>query len=213
MGDNSAQLAAGPDGTLGAIWERRVGTEDLIQRVVRFDAPTGTDCMNAAFGVDMNAMFGVPEQLLGDVCTAPLSAKSAWRILTFWGMNSSYELMPPGYVPAAPTPAEDLTAKLTSVKVVIDAGTRKSKTFTFSPPAVLRTDLTYGDYFGFPDFLPQPIAWTLPKLSPLPAGDHRVQVFWTLSAQHCDGFSDVPAFSCLPSGDVLMQSLTTTVVK
>ena len=37
-------------------------------------------------------------------------------------------------------------------------------------------------------------------MAPLSLGHHTVQLFWVLTAQHCDGLSTEEAESCLPAG-------------
>lgn len=207
-GYSSARVAAGPDGTVGAVWERRIDSTDRVQGVVQFSPATASGCADGN-GVDYNILFGVPEPF-ADLCPS-IAAKSEWRTSGFWFTNTAYDVVPPGYVPAAPTPREDFIAKFTAVKVVVDAGSKKPKTFTFTPAAALRADLTYGDYIGFGFDIP--LIWTIPKVGPLPVGDHTVQVFWTFSAQHCDGFGDDPALDCLPAGDTLMRQFSFAVVK
>lgn len=200
-------IASGSDGTVAAVWERRVDSDDLVQGVIRRDPGGPNHCVNE-FGVDLNFLFGVPEELVARHCTT-VSARSKWRPLTLWFTNTVFDQVPPGYVPAAATPLEDLRAVLTAVKVVIDRGTKRQKTVVVSPAASLRTDRTADDYipFGFA----YPMAATLPLMASLPAGEHTVQVIWTLGAQHCDGLGDVEEFNCLASGDNDMGTRSFTV--
>jgi hypothetical protein len=201
------QVAAGPEGTVAAVWEQRIGDADRIQGVVRSDPAGGNHCVNE-FGVDLNLTFGVLEQLVAGPCRT-VSARAKWRPLTFWTMNTVFDVMPPDYVPAGPTPLEDLAARLASVTVVIDRDTKREKTVVFSPAAALRTDLTLDDYVPFE--FSYPIAATLPLMASLPAGDHTLRVIWTLSSEHCDGFGDVPGANCLASGDNVLLTRTFTV--
>ncbi len=94
--------------------------------------------------------------------------------------------------------------KLEAVKYVVDPGTRQERTHTFSGAQVLRTDLTLGDIQDGPyPFPPEsPLALTLAKARPLPPGDHFVQTYLVLSAEHCDGLGDVREENCLPAGEV-----------
>jgi hypothetical protein len=52
----------------------------------------------------------------------------------------------------------------------------------------------------------------LPELPPLPPGEHEVEIHFELSDEWCDGLSDDPLWSCLPSGDTCVFSQFFTVV-
>jgi hypothetical protein len=45
------------------------------------------------------------------------------------------------------------------------------------------------------------MASILARLAPLSIGDHFLEAFVLLGAEHCDGFSTDPDFSCLPAGE------------
>ncbi|MGH3079852.1 MAG: hypothetical protein ACRDNH_01790 [Gaiellaceae bacterium] len=167
----------------------------------RVDPPGHQDANHCIIpsGVDLNALFGVPEQFRTRICTV-ISAGEHWRIFGFWytddGVDSVY---PEGYVPLRPLPIEDFVAKF-SVKVVIDGGTSQQKTYLFSSAEALRTDITLDQLMpGNPPF---PMAAIMPRLQPLSVGDHTLQVIWVLSAQHCDGLGTVIGKNCLPAGEL-----------
>jgi uncharacterized delta-60 repeat protein len=162
-------------------------------------------CVNGSF-VDLNAVFGVPEQF---VCGATINAGEPWRPLAFWFVGPAYFAAPPGYIPAAETPLEDLVSKLDAVKVVVDAGTKQQSTTVFSPARALRTDVTL-DQFD-PEAPPFPMAVTLPSMKPLKVGEHTVEVVWVLDEMHCDGLGESPADNCLPAGDVSFGRRVVTV--
>jgi hypothetical protein len=167
----------------------------------RVDPPGHQDanhCINS-LGVDMNVLFGVPEQFRNQFCME-VSAGEHWRPFALWftddGVDSVY---PAGYLPLRPLPLEDFVAKLT-VKVVIDGGTLRQKTYVFSPAEAVRTDITFGQLVpGNPPF---PMASTMPRMDPLSVGDHTFELFWVLSAQHCDGLAADVENNCLPAGDL-----------
>ena len=85
----------------------------------RVDPPGRQDANHCFFftGVDLNDLFGVPEQFRDFLCRE-VSAGEHWRPFAPWitddGVDSVY---PAGYVPLRPRPIEDFVAKLT-VKVV-----------------------------------------------------------------------------------------------
>jgi hypothetical protein len=121
--------------------------------------------------------------------------------------------VPPGYIPSRATPIEDLASKLKTVKVVLDRGSNRQSTVVVPAAAALRTDRTFRDFSPSDFSQPYPMGVTIPKLAPLDPGDHSAEVIWTLTAQHCDGFTDVEEYSCLPRGDVSMGTRRFTVVK
>jgi len=45
------------------------------------------------------------------------------------------------------------------------------------------------------------MASILARLLPLSVGEHFVEAFVVLSAEHCDGFTTDPDLSCLPAGE------------
>lgn len=203
-------VAVGADGTLAAVWERREDAEDRVQGVVRIDPlERRADRCRNEFGVDMNVLFGVPEQFVLGACTT-ITAGTRWRPLALWYTNTFFETVPPGFVPAAATPLGDLMAKLRAVKVVVDPGSDAQRTVTLSPAEAVRTDRTFDDYS--PSGPAYPMAVAIPRMAPLAAGQHTARIIWTLKAEHCDGFTDEAASSCLPSGDVVMSTRRFSVV-
>ena len=173
--------------------------------------PPGHEDANHCFwfsGVDVNELFGVPEQFHHFLCRE-LSAGEHWRPFVSWiagdGVDSVY---PAGYVPLRPLPIEDFVAKLT-VKVVTDGGTPQQKTYVFSPAAAVRTDITLDQLE--PDAPPLGLAVTMPRMKPLSVGAHTYEVTWVLSAQHCDGFGTVVEENCLPAGELPIDGGPLTV--
>ena len=85
--------------------------------------------------------------------------------------------------------------------MVTDGGTRLERTYTFSPTDedAFHYDVTIHDInpATFPDL---PGFIVIPRMAPLSRGHHTVQLFWVLTAQHCDGISTEEAESCLPAG-------------
>ena len=178
----------------------------------RVDPPGHRDANHCVFfsGVDLNELFGVPEQFHNFLCRE-VSAGEHWRPFVPWftgdGVDSVY---PAGYVPLRPLPIEDFVAKLT-VRVVTDGGTRQQKTYVFSPSTAVRTDIRLDQLE--PDAPPLPGAVTMPRMKPLSVGAHTYEVTWVLSAQHCDGFSTVLEESCLPAGETPIDGGRLTVTK
>lgn len=157
------------------------------------------DCLHPVTGVNLNELFGVPEQLVA-ACGGP-TAGEHWRpFVGYVGAEASDAVYPPGYVPLHGSPVDDVLAK-TLIRVVVDGGTRQEKTYTFSPSDTdaFRTDLTIHDINPANPDLPEFIV--IPRMAPLSVGHHTYQLIWALSAAHCDGLSTEEAESCLPAGD------------
>ena len=95
---------------------------------------------------------------------------------------------------------DDVLAK-TSIKMVTDGGTRQERTYTFSPSDedAFHTDVTIHDINPANPDLPGFII--IPRMAPLSRGHHTAQLFWVLTAEHCDGLSADEAESCLPTGE------------
>ena len=157
------------------------------------------NCVHPISGINLNELFGVPEQLVA-ACGGP-TAGEHWRpFIAYFGAEASDAVYPPGYVPLHASPVDDILAKLT-IKVVIDGGTRQQKTYTFSPSDedAFRTDLTFHDINPANPDLPGFIV--IPRMAPLSPGHHTYQLIWVLSAAHCDGLSADFDASCLPAGE------------
>ena len=162
-------------------------------------ASRDNNCVHPISGVNLNELFGVPEQLVY-ACGGP-TAGEAWRpFIGYFGAEASDAVYPPGYVPLHASPVDDVLAK-TLIRVVVDGGTRQEKTYTFSPSDedAFHTDLTIHDINpAFPDL---PGFIVIPRMAPLSPGHHTSQIIWVLSAAHCDGTSADFDASCLPAGE------------
>lgn len=176
----------------------------------RVDPPGRRDanhCVTPS-GVDLNLLFGVPEQFVTPFCRE-VTAGEHWRQVAAWVVNTNNETFPDGYVPTGTTPLEDFAAKLVAVRVVVDGGTRQERTFVFSPDHVLRADVTLDQLE--PGFPPLAVAATIPRVGPLSIGEHTRELIWVLSATHCDGFGTDMEENCLPAGDVSFGTREFTV--
>jgi hypothetical protein len=165
----------------------------------------GNHCVNAS-GADLNDLYGVSEQFRTFECRV-VSAGEHWIRPIWWITNtaagSDYPLVyPVGYAPMLAEPIDDFVAKLTAVRVVIDGGTPQERSYTFDASGIVRTDidaeeLDPGAWGG----VPYPMASIMLRLHPLSVGEHFVEAYIVLSAQHCDGFATDPDFSCVPAGE------------
>jgi hypothetical protein len=162
----------------------------------RVDPPgrQGNNCVHPFSGVSLNELFDVPEQFVGPICTG-LTAGEHWRaIISYFGAETADAVYPPGYVPLHANPIDDVLAK-TTIKVVIDGGTRQEKAYTFVPSdEAFRLDVRIHDLNpAFPDI---PSFFVIPRMAPLSPGHHTHELIWILSAQHCDGTSTDEAEAC-----------------
>lgn len=176
-----------------------------VKSAGREDPPGQQDanlCVNAS-GVDLNELYGVSEQFRTFECRF-VSAGEHWIRPIWWITNTEADsVYPGGYVPALPEPIDDFLSKLTSVRFVIDGGTLREQSFIFDASGIVRTDihaeqLDPGAWGG----VPYPMASILARLRPLSVGEHFLEAFVVLSAEHCDGFYTDPDFSCLPAGEI-----------
>jgi len=169
----------------------------------RLDPPgheDGNHCVNV-FGVDLNAIYGVPEQVRMVDCRV-ISAGEHWIRPIWWITNTAADsVYPGGYVPAQPAPLDDFVSKLIAVKFIIDGGTHQERSYTFDARGIVRTDIDAEEIEPGAWGAPYPMASILAILRPLSVGQHFVEAFIVLSAEHCDGFTTDPDFSCLPAGE------------
>ncbi len=164
----------------------------------RVDPPghQANDCVHPS-GVSFNELFAVPEQFWNRFCN-DLSAGEHWRPTGAWVFAEGADaIYPPGYVPLAADPLDDFLAKVT-IKMVIDGGTNREKTYLFSPAEAVRTDVRLAQLNPrFPDL---PTAFMMPRMVPLSRGHHTHELIVVLVAKHCDGLTDDES-SCAPAGE------------
>jgi hypothetical protein len=169
----------------------------------RIDPPghqDGNHCVNA-FGVDLNDLYGVPEQFRMFDCRV-ISAGEHWIRPIWWITNTAADsVYPAGYFPAKAAPLDDLVSKLKSIEVVVDGGTHHERTYVLSPSGIVRTDINAEQLEPGSWGAPYPMTTILPRLGPLSIGEHFIEVFLVLGAEHCDGFTTDPDLSCLPAGE------------
>lgn len=166
--------------------------------------PPGQDanqCVNS-FGVDYNALYGISDQFRTFECRQ-ITAGEHWIAFLPWitddGVDSVY---PEGYVPTEPNPGDDFVSKFIAVKVVVDGGTSREKTQSFTASRAVRTDVNAEELEPGAWPVPSPMASMLPRMRPLSAGIHTYEMFVVLSAEHCDGLGSDPELHCLPAGEI-----------
>jgi hypothetical protein len=156
----------------------------------------------ASDGQSLQLVYRIPETVVTPACTQ-VRAGQRWAPSVPWIVNNSFASVPSGFTSNWATPIEDFRGKLQSVEYFIDG----AKNLSF--PSSNRLWV-----YELPEAPGLPAANTvsLGPLDPLPVGQHSVDVYWTLSAQHCDGFS-ASSGSCLPAGKQLVRSISFQVVK
>ncbi len=179
---------------------------DEVFRAAGFGRPpAGADqhCISPQ-GFDLNELHDTPHQIITHFCTVA-EAGRRWVPAEAWITNLTHEVIPDDYVPAAPTPIEDFHTKLVGVRYIVDVGTRTERTYTFAATEVLLRGLTWPG-------TDLPMAGLDAVLRPLPVGQHTVDIFVTMSADHWDGFGADPTANLLPAGDIHWAHTTFDVV-
>jgi hypothetical protein len=171
----------------------------------------GNHCIVA--DADLNGVYGISDQIVNRFCPEVGSGEHWVAPGAPWFMNDHFESVPAGFVPApgATTPLEDFVQKFVQVRYVIDPNSEHEQTVVFPNAGNLFTG-PVSLFPGLPeDFKAVVSPATLGTLRPLPVGDHAVEVYWTLSAQHCDGLGDVVDENCLPGEEFLYVNPPFTV--
>ena len=156
-------------------------------------APPERHCIHPSGG-DLNEFFDTDYRIITDFCPVALVGER-WTPPAIWATNTTHEAIPEGYTPSRATPMEDFIAKFVGARYVIDGGTKHERTYSFRASQVLQTGLTVPGT----DF---PMSAVMAVLHPLSPGAHTVDVFWTLSADHWDGFGVDPSANLFPAGEI-----------
>lgn len=156
-------------------------------------------------GVDLNALWGVAEQVVTGKSPSCRDVGTGERFrpsVTAWFLNRTFEVTPAGFEPAGATPVEDFVAKFAAVRYVIDPGTRQARSYLFTNDGNLATAISFG--------LPVVNPLTLGTVGPLRVGTHKIETYWTFGAPHCDGFgADTgPGGNCFPAGETQLPTMT-----
>ncbi|MFZ3471183.1 hypothetical protein ACODT3_20705 [Streptomyces sp. 4.24] len=157
--------------------------------------PTVPHCLDTD-GIDLNELYGVKERIIGPPACRETYAKEKWvRTAPAWSTAAGAEeaVYPDGYTPSRPDPIDDFNSKFVSATYVQDAGTPQEQSFTYKKKQVLRTGFVGSDGLPFS-------ATVSPPFKALPLGPHTGTVYFTLSAEHCDGLGTVEEENCLPAG-------------
>ncbi|WP_150206449.1 hypothetical protein [Streptomyces venezuelae] len=144
-------------------------------------------------GTDLNKLFDVKERIIGPEGCRTAFAKEKWvRTTPTWEVSGAAgAVYPEGYEPARVAPIDDFISKFVSATYVHDIGTPDEQSFTFSRNEVLRTGATNGGAYAVA---------VSPPFKALSVGTHTGTVFFTLTAEHCDGLGVDREENCLPEG-------------
>ena len=197
--------------TAGAAWGATGGLPGTGDKSFNPAADTeGNHCVSPE-GVDANKLLGISEYLVVPFFCDAVPAGEFWVpfFTAAWNMNTSWEEVPADYTPSASTPLEDFLSKVRSETFTVDPGTARERSYRFAAQDILDVR-TARDFFPLsaPDLA---IALFLPKLPPLPLGDHRIAVSIEMSARHCDGLGTASE-NCLNAGTTRLGSCPFTVV-
>jgi hypothetical protein len=167
---------------------------------------SGAEPCVSASGVPLKQQYGYSAAVITSNCTE-VPAGEKWAASVPWVMDSRFEQKPSGFTTDYSTPVDDFRGKLRSVEYVVDAGSAYQTNRSFPGDNKIWT----GQLPSAPGM--QAINTVgLGSLDSLPVGAHTVDVLWTLSAPHCDGFTADQGTSCLPQGRTLVKRITFRVV-
>ena len=157
-------------------------------------------------GVTLHLVYRVPVQILTSACNR-LPAGDRWSVSVPWIVNTSFERVPPGFATSWATPLDDFRGEFQAIRYVSDPGSPYELTHSFGSS----TKLWVGELAEAPG-LPAVNTVAVADLDPLPIGRHVVDVYWTFSAPHCDGFAANSGANCLPAGETRVKRVTFDVV-
>ena len=185
----------------------------------------GTD-VQRYFGIEGSDVIWPNIQGISPPCLTVVQGRTFYRAHGWIAQLPERAVYPEGYEPGFRVPMLDFLSKLTEARYVIsDSDGRVEITRTVRRPALLAHAHLgrFGDLFVAPDTTLVPGVtiegrapeWT--TLEPfgsgsLDAGEHTIEIYWTLTEQHCDGFAPDRANNCLPAGQSLTTRTTFTVV-
>jgi hypothetical protein len=158
-------------------------------------------------------------------CVTVTQGRTFYRTHGWIAQVPSRAVYPAGYEPDFASPMADFLSKISQARYVISRDGEVEMARTVRGRALFaRAKLgRFGDLFVAPDTTLVPGAtiggrspeWT--TLEPfdsrtLGVGEHTIEIYWTLTEPHCDGFAPDPTNNCLPAGESLSTSTTFTVV-
>jgi hypothetical protein len=158
-------------------------------------------------------------------CVTVTQGRTFYRTHGWIAQVPSRAVYPAGYEPDFASPMADFLSKISQARYVISRDGEVETTRTVRGRALFAHAKLgrFGDLFVAPDTTLVPGVtiggrspeWT--TLEPfdsrsLGVGEHTIEIYWTLTEPHCDGFVPDPTTSCLPAGESLSTTTTFTVV-
>jgi hypothetical protein len=207
----------------------------LVGNKAPLNRPAGPTCVSDN-GTNVNAYFGLRHasaiwlNLQGrqPPCLTVVKGTTMYRTHGWFTQQApavAQPVYPDGYRPDFPAPMTDFLSKITQARYVISRDGQTEITRTVTRRDLLRRAKlgTFGDLFGAPDTTlvpgvtihgPSPEWTTLEPFGThrLNLGQHTIDIYWTLTKQHCDGFAPDLVNNCLPAGETITTSTRFTVV-
>ena len=124
--------------TAGATWGATSGLPGTGDKSFNPAADSeGNHCVSPE-GVDANELLGISEHLIvPGACDVVKTGEFYVPLTSSWTMNASWEEVPAGYTPSAPTPLEDFLSKVRSMTFTVDPGTALERSYRFAAPDIL----------------------------------------------------------------------------
>jgi len=167
-----------------------------------FAGRSASHCVTPA-GEDLNQIFDTRDAFVAPFCT-DVRTGDRWRAILRIAVAGSGPVFPSGYAPLRSSLDQDFLAKFVSGRYVVDAGSSRERSHSFSAGDLIVQTGAIPDGTRF-------VRWVTPPLHPLPPGDHTVDEYATLSADFWDGLGLDPAFNLIPAGESLASSVGFTV--
>jgi hypothetical protein len=208
------------------------GTTVAASVSTRCISDNGSD-VNAYFDIEGSDAIWLNLQGRESACQTVIKGNTFYRV-TGWitqvppgtkeGNKKIKPVYPMGYRPDFPAPMSDFLSKLSRERFVISNGGAPVTITVTSPNLIAHGKLgAFEDLFVAPDtslvpgvtiFGDSPEWTTIEALDSqtLSVGQHTIDVFWTLTKRHCDGFTMETSLSCLPEGETLVTSTTFEVI-
>jgi hypothetical protein len=208
------------------------GTAVVPSVSTRCISDNGSD-VNAYFDIEGSDAIWLNLQGLQPACQTVIKGNTFHRV-TGWitqvtpgtkeGNKRIKPVYPPGYRPDFPAPMDDFLSKLSQETFLISNGGAPLTITVSSPELIADGKLgAFEDLFVAPDsslvpgvtiFGDSPEWTTVEALDSqaLSVGQHNIDVYWTLTRRHCDGFTTGASLSCLPQGETLVTSTTFEVI-
>ena len=164
----------------------------------------GDHCVNPA-GVDLNEMFGTSDAIVSPFCTQ-VAVGERWRASLRVNIAGDDRVFPAGYAPSRSNLDRDFLAKFVSMRYVIDGGTKRERTLEFAASRMIVRSGALPDGTLF-------VNWLSPRFHPLPAGNHTVDQYITMSDDYWDGLGVDPSLNLLPEGESFAAAFTVRVAK